>query len=617
MTAGALVLALLAAAAQAPARSAPPAPVRDPHSFGNAQEVRPTHLALDLALRFDSKTILGVAELTLAYPGGGEAAFLDLDTRDLDIKAVTDVRSGKALAFALDPPVPFLGQRLRITLPRPPPPRVRIEYQTRPNASALQWLEPTQTTSGRLPFLFTQSEAIHARSWIPTMDSPGVRTTYEAVVHVPAGMRAVMSAGHLQDDPAKGLYRFRMNQPIPSYLIALAAGEIQFRPMSARTGVYGEPGVVEKAAREFADTEKMVQVAERLYGPYRWGRYDLIVLPPSFPYGGMENPRLTFATPTAIAGDRSLVSLVAHELAHSWSGNLVTNATWDDFWLNEGFTTYIENRIVEEIYGREVAEMESLLALRELKDLVADPKMKPDDTRLHLDLAGRDPDEGTSDIAYEKGANLLRMLEKRFGRARFDAFLRRYFDQNAFQGMTTARFLEILKRRLFGGDTALWASVGVEDWVYKPGIPDSIVVPASPRYEKAVAAAAQFAKDGSLPGVGQSWVTMEWLGFLNALPRTMTRAQMDALEERFHFSKSGNSEILFAWLMHAVRNTYEPAFAPLESFLTHVGRRKFVRPLFRAMNENAQTRDLARRIYAKARPTYHPITASSVDEVLK
>ena len=261
--------------------------------------------------------------------------------------------------------------------------------------------------------------------------------------------------------------------------------------------------------------------------------------------------------------------------------------------------------------------MEALLAQRELRELIADPQMKPEDTRLHLDLQGRDPDEGTSDIAYDKGANLLRMLEQRFGRARFDAFLRRYFDGNAFHSMTTARFLEILESDLFGGDEALWKEVGVEDWVYKPGLPATMVAIASPRYERAVAAAAAFAGSGSLEGVGQGWVTMEWLGFLNALPRQVTKEQMDTLDARFRFSQSGNSEIRFAWLMHVVQGTYEPGFAALEDFLTHMGRRKFLQPLYRAMNENAQTKALARAIYAKARPTYHPIAVTSIDEVLK
>jgi hypothetical protein len=331
----------------------------------------------------------------------------------------------------------------------------------------------------------------------------------------------------------------------------------------------------------------------------------------------MENPRLTFATPTVLAGDKSLVGLLAHELAHSWSGNLVTNATWADFWLNEGVTSYIENRIVEELYGREVAEMQVLLSQRELRREVDDPKMRPEDTRLHIDLTGRDPDEGMTAIAYDKGASLLRMLEKHFGRPRFDAFLRGWFDAHRFQSVTTDVFVDALRKDLFKGDDAAWRELGIEGWVYQPGIPANIVVPASTRFDRTRAAAEAFARDGSLDLVRAEWVTTEWLDFLNNLPRAMTAEQLAALDARFAFSKAGNSEIRFAWLMHAVRNAYEPAFPSLEEFLTRQGRRKFVRPLFAAMEENPKTRDLARRIYARARPTYPPITAASIDAILK
>ena len=416
-----MILPLLLAAA------ATTTPARDVHSFGNPDEVRPTHIALDLALDFPRKVITGAATLTLSYPSTAPVKELRLDTRDLTIQGVT-AEGGAALPFALGAAVPFLGQPLVITLPAPPPRQVRIAYVTSPQASALQWLEPRQTTSGKLPFLLTQSEAIHARSWIPCMDSPGVRVTYEAVVRVPPGITAVMSAEHEKDEPEKGLFRFRMPQAIPPYLIALAAGEIAFRALSPRTGVYAEPAVVEKAAREFVDVEQMVQKTEALYGPYAWGRWDTIVLPPSFPFGGMENPRLTFATPTIIAGDKSLVNVMVHELAHSWSGNLVTNATWSDFWLNEGFTTYIENRVTEAIYGREVAEMQQLLGQRTLRSEVADAeKEHAGDSRLYIDLAGRDPDAGATEVPYEKGANFLRVLEKHFGREALDGFLRGYF----------------------------------------------------------------------------------------------------------------------------------------------------------------------------------------------
>ena len=588
----------------------------DVHSLANPEDVRPRHVSLDLTLDFDRKVVTGAATLDLDYPGGTDVRRLDLDTRGLVVESVT--AGGKPLAHALEAEVPHLGRKLRITLPSPAPKSVTVRYRTGPDASALQWLEPRQTTSGKMPFLFTQSQAIHARSWIPIADSPGVRVTYDAVVRAPKGMTVVMSAEHGDHDRAAGVFRFRMPHPIPPYLIALAAGELEFRALSDRTGVYAEPAVVERAAAEFVDVEKMVRVAEKLYGPYAWGRWDTIVLPPSFPFGGMENPRITFATPTILAGDRSLVALLAHELAHSWSGNLATNATWSDFWLNEGMTTYIENRIVEELYGREVAEMQQLLSQRELSEAVADPKTKPEDTRLHIDLAGRDPDEGMTAIAYDKGANFLRVLEKRFGRERFDAFLRRWFDAHRFESVTTAEFVDALKKDLFAGDTAAWNEVGVEKWIYSPGVPGNIVVPSSTRFERTRAAAEAFARSGSLDLVAKDeWVTTEWLDFLNNLPRAMTAEQMAELDRRFAFSKSGNSEVLFAWLMHAVKNSYAPAYPALEKFLTGMGRRKFLRPLYQAMEDNPATRDLGRRIYARARPGYHPISATSIDAILK
>ena len=590
----------------------------DPYTLGNPHSVRPTHLALDLTLDFKKKVVHGVCDLTLRYETDSPVAQLDLDTQGLTIEKVLDADTSEGLRFVLEPQVPFLGRRLRITLPSRRPRTVRVVYETGPDATALQWLEPRQTTSGKLPFLLTQSEPTHARSWIPCIDSPDARVSYEAVVHVPPGMSGVMSAEHLHHEPDKGIFRFRMPQTIPTYLIALAAGEIAFKPLGERTGVYAEPGVVEKAAWELADMERMLRAAEALYGPYAWGRWDAIVLPPSFPFGGMENPRITFATPTVIAGDRSLVSVMAHELAHSWSGNLVTNATWGDIWLNEGITTYIENRILESVYGKEFAEMDLLLSERQLRRVVDDPATPRDDTRLFADVDEPDPEKGPpSAIAYDKGAAFLHVLEERFGRARFDPFLRRYFERNAFTSMTTARFLELLKSDVFQGDERAWQAVHVEEWVYGRGLPGNMVVPASKRFERTREAAKVFAASGALEGVRADWVTAEWLDFLGSLPRTLGRERMAELDRRFHLSSAHNSEVLFAWLQLAVRNTYQPAFPALESFLTRQGRLKFVAPLYAAMEANPATRDLAGRIYAKARPGYHPITVAALDPIVQ
>jgi len=592
------------------------AAAHDVHSLANFDVVRPSHLSLDLTLDFETRRIQATNELTLAYASDATPAHLDLDTRGLRIRRVTDPASGRELAFGLDAPVEWLGQRLRIDLGGARLEKVRIEYETGPDASALQWLEPRQT-SGSRPFLLTQSQAIHARSWIPCADSPGVRVTYDAIVRVPPGLSVVMSAEHGDHDPDKGIFRFRMRETIPPYLLALAAGELGFRPLGARTGVYAEPAVLERAASEFRDVERMVRIAERLYGPYRWGRWDSIVLPASFPYGGMENPRITFATPTILAGDRSLVSVMAHELAHSWSGNLVTNATWSDFWLNEGFTTYLENRIVEVLYGADVAAMEVLLGQQALRRKVEELRAsRPSDTALVPELAGRDPGEAATEIAYEKGASLLRVLERRFGRRRFDAFLLSYFQQNAFTSMTTTRFLEILKRELIRDDDRAWTEARVEEWVFGTGLPGNLVTPRSRAYDAARAAASSFVKTGALDGVGKGWVTAQWRLFLGELPKPLAPERMAALDRRFDLTHSGNAEVLAAWLEHAVAAGYPPAYPALEAFLTRVGRVKFLEPLYRAMEKNETTRGLAREIYAKARPGYHPIAVTAIDAVL-
>jgi aminopeptidase N len=549
---------------------------RDIHSFANPEESRVRHLELDLTASFNEKKLRGAATLLLE-PAGKR---LVLDTRDLNILRVNGSTSG----FRLGPRDPHLGQALRVELAAGTR-SVCVEYETAPTASGLQWLDPPQTAGKRAPFLFSQSQAIHARSWIPCQDSPGLRVTYSARVHVPVPLTPLMAAAQVRGG------HFHMAQPIPTYLIALAVGELAFHRVSDRCGVWAEPPVLARAAREFEDVEKMVQAAEKLFGPYRWGRYDLLVMPPSFSFGGMENPRLTFATPTVIAGDKSLVALVAHELAHSWSGNLVTNSTWRDFWLNEGFTTYFERRIQEEIYGRRRSEMEFAIEAGELREEMK--TLPPADQHLAVDLTGRDPDDGMTQVPYVKGALLLRMLEEKYGRAKFDPFLREWFDSHAFQSVTTEDFVAYLRRG--------FPAERIEDWLHQSGLPASapkisIDFETTPR---------------------KTWSTQEWLHWMRGLPSTLSTKEMRELDRQWSFTESGNSEILSQWLLMSVQAGYEPAYPALERFLVEVGRRKFVKPLFEALRKAPGGRERARAIYAKARPGYHPITQSAVDELLK
>nr|MBA2340480.1 aminopeptidase [Pyrinomonadaceae bacterium] len=470
---------------------------RDEHSYSNPAEVRVKHVDLDLNVLFERKTLQGSVVLDVERSKPAIAQSLVLDTRNLKITKAETSTNGRrftATTFNVGQADKILGAPLTINLP-PRATRVRVSYETNPDASGVQWLAPSQTAGKKSPFLFTQAQAIHARSFIPLQDSPGVRVTYTARIRTPKDLLAVMSAENDPNTARDGDYTFRMRQPIPSYLIALAVGDLAFRRLGARTGVYAEISVVEKAAKEFEDTEKMVSATEELYGPYRWGRYDLLVLPPSFPFGGMENPRLTFATPTVLAGDKSLTSLVAHELAHSWSGNLVTNATWRDFWLNEGFTVYVERRIVEKVYGRPREEMEAVLGRRELTEELA--KLEARDQILHVDLKGRDPDDGFTNVPYEKGYLFLRYLEETFGRERFDPFLRSYFDHFAFRSITTEDFVRYLKANLLDKNPQLAARVNVEEWVAGAGLPQNAPQAASDAFTKVEAQSAAWQRGES------------------------------------------------------------------------------------------------------------------------
>ncbi len=615
------------AAASQSAKTAAPShePAADSHSFGNPDQFRVYQVILDLSVDFDRRVIRGTAVLDFVrQPGCPDDAPLVVDTRGLTIASV---RSGAPrleplpneftpVRFQLDPPKPFVGSRLAIW-PNPTSNQVMITYETDPKAGALQWLDPALTAGKSKPFLFTQSQAIHARSWLPVPDSPGVRLTYVARIRVPKGLKAVMAAESrtTPHDAGEGIYHFVMPQPIPPYLIALAVGDLAFQPLGRRTGVWAEPTVLPAATSEFADIEKMVASAERQFGSYRWGRYDILVLPPSFPFGGMENPRLTFATPTILAGDRSLVSLVAHELAHSWSGNLVTNATWRDFWLNEGFTTYLERRIIEDVYGPDRADMESVLGMAELRDELK--HLPPGDQILHIDLAGRDPDDGMTKIPYEKGALFLRTLEHMFGRARFDAFLRAYFDEHVFKSITTAEFESFLNDRLLRHDAHANEPIDLDAWLREPGLPG---VFAEPRSER-LATLDRLAADWTSGQVKTSaldadhWSTQETLRFLQSLPLNLSAARMAELDAGLHLTQRGNAEIAHQWLLMAIRNDYRPADQRLESYLTKIGRRKLVLPLYRAMLATPAGRTRAEAIYAKARRGYHPITADSVDRL--
>lgn len=599
-------------------------PTFDPHSAAVPDEVRVRHMGFRWSVAPEQRVLAGTA--TCGLERFDPRAPLHLDTRGLEIERVEVARGpggGHRGLARIEPAAGWhparhelgtndaiLGRPLVIDL-LPDVDLVRIHYRTGPGSTGLQWLDPPQTADGRHPFLYTQSQAIHARSWFPCQDSPGIRITYDAELDVPSPLVGLMAARRT------GEGRFEMPEPIPPYLVALAVGHLDFRATGPRSGVWAEPSVLDRAAHELADVERMIDAAEALYGPYRWERYDVLFLPPAFPFGGMENPRLTFATPTILAGDRSLVSLIAHELAHSWSGNLVTNATWDHLWLNEGFTVYIERRIVEALFGRERAEMEAMLGRQDLERELA--AVDDADERLFVELAGRDPDDGLTDVAYEKGALLLRELEETYGRDVFDSVLRGWFHEHAFTSVRTADFERYFAAHLLDVATPRPGRTPprLAAWIDEPGVPANAPKPSSDAFARVDEIVTRYVEGSLLADAlpAGEWTAHQWLHFLRALPPELATEKLARLDAVFGLTGSGNFEILAQWLDLSVHAGYRAVDDRLERFLRTVGRRKFLEPLYRALLD-ADRRDDAVRIYATARAGYHAITQRTLDGML-
>lgn len=592
------------------------AQANDPHSYAQPDQVVVTHLDLNLKIDFPHKQLDGVATLKLDWKNP-KAPALVLDTRDLTITSIDAVDAdGKthALKYALAPADQELGSKLTIEAPRHPA-RVQITYRTSPDASGLQWLPPAQTADKKLPFMFSQSESIHARSWVPLQDSPAIRFTYDAHVTAPKDIRVVMSALNDARHPLDGDFRFDQPHPIPSYLLAIAAGDIAVKETGPRSAVYAEPSMVDKAAREFADTEKMIETAESLYGPYHWGRYDLLVLPPSFPYGGMENPDMTFATPTIIVGDKSLVSVISHELAHSWSGNLVTAASWRDIWLNEGFTTYVQGRITEALYGKRQADEETLLDIRALQKEIG--SMPANAQRLAPDPRGLTADDSLSDVAYNKGSWFLRTLEQRFGRKDFDAYLKGYFNHFAWHSITTEQMLAYLKPNLIDKYPGKMSWAEVQDWVYGTGIPKDAPIPDSPQFDAIDKQRAAFLA-GALPAAqldARGWNTQEWMYFLDRLPDTPTLAQVQAIDAAWHLTGTHNAEIGMRWYVHAIAAGDRAVWPAAAEHMSRIGRLYLTLPVYAAFAKTPEGLAYAEQVYARAKDGYHPLTQQAIERL--
>jgi aminopeptidase N len=586
----------------------------DPYSYAQPDEVRVSHLDLKLKIDFAQRQLDGQATLTLDWKDP-KAAALVLDTRDLtisDVEAIDGAGKSAPLKYALAPRDQQLGSKLTIQAPQHPR-AIRILYTTSPGASGLQWLPPAQTADKRQPFMFSQSESIHARSWVPLQDSPAIRFTYTAEVTAPKDTRVAMSAPNDPTHALNGDFSFTQTHPIPSYLLAIAAGDLAVKETGPRSAVYAEPSVVGKAAHEFEDTEQMIRATEQLYGPYRWGRYDLLVLPPSFPYGGMENPNMTFATPTVLVGDKSLVSLVAHELAHSWSGNLVTAATWRDIWLNEGVTTYVQGRITEALYGKRQADEETLLSIHSLQKSIG---ALPANSQKLAPVPGKvDADDTLTDLPYSKGSWFLRTLEQRFGRADFDNYLKSYFDHFAFQSITTEQMLAFLKPNLIDKYPGKMSWDEVKQWVYGTGIPKDAPIPDSPRFDNIDKERTAFLA-GSLAADkldAKDWNTQEWMYFLDGLPDQSPLAKLQQLDAAWHLTGTPNAEIGMRWYVHAIAAGDKATWQAAAEHMTRIGRLYLTLPLYRAFSKTPDCLAFAEQVYAKAKSGYHPLTQQAVE----
>ncbi|MEM6414689.1 MAG: M1 family metallopeptidase [Pseudomonadota bacterium] len=596
----------------------------DSFTYANYESVAVTHMDFDLLVDFDAKILSGSTILTLTKKNEAEKELV-LDINGLEISGVDVLDEHpsaeprwKPVGYFVGPSHEPMGAPLKVELPSGAQ-KVRIAYKTSPLAAGLQWLSPEQTSEDSGPFVYSQAQAINARSIMPLQDTPALRITYSGKLKLNGGSPdalALMAAGQDPDQARDGMFEFNMRQPIPPYLFALAIGDLSFKKISDTIGIYAEKQRIEAAALEFSDAPRMSKIAEELYGPYRWGRYDMLVLPPSFPYGGMENPRLTFLTPTLIAGDGSLVAVIAHEIAHSWSGNLVTNATWRDTWLNEGFTSYVENRIMEELFGEARATMERVLDYQALVAAI-DTVDRPELTRLKLPLDLKSPDEGFSRVAYIKGMFFLKFLEQRYGRATFDDFLRDYFDAFAFKAVVTEDFVWFLKQNLMSAHPSRVADDEVIEWVLGEGLPDSLTVPQSDLFSETALQQAEWIK-GSIKASElktRDWSVQEWLYFINSLPGSLSISHYQDLDIAFGLSKSGNAEIAFAWYQKTIRAGYQPSFEPLREFFLLVGRMKFIIPLYEALIDNGRA-DWAAEVYSAARPGYHPIAQNRLDAIL-
>ena len=583
--------------------------MKDPTTYSDLSQGKIKHIDFHINVDFSTHTLGMEAKYQFQEPVHG-SFFLDCFKIDLK-EARTDDRK---LEWEFDAQAEILGERLHLKGFEGES-SFTLNFRTSPDARALQWLSASQTASGNFPFLYSQCQAIHARSIFPCQDTPSVRFTYSAEVTVPQDLAAVMAAERVDVREGKHTaFLFKMPQPIPSYLFALGVGNLAFRELGPRTGVYAEPEIVEAAAWEFAENETKIVEAEKLLGPYLWERYDLLILPPSFPYGGMENPRLTFLTPTAILGTRGFTSLITHELAHAWTGNLVTNATWQDFWLNEGWTTYAETRITEVLEGKAVTDLRAAYAEKGL--IVMMERVGMDSPYTRLKLPAETDAESYSvapSVPYYKGCYFLRECEYAVGRERFDAFIQKYIATFQFQSLTTEAFLGFLKTEL----PEVFEKVDVYQWVYASGLPQDWHRAKSHLFEEVQQVVTAY-EQGIKPTKQQvqNWHRFQILSFLQGLPHQIPMEDCEYFDEIFELEKRNDVGLFAHFYATCVTSGNQAMLPRIEQYLGTIGRMLFILPTVRAMIATDWSRGLIRPLFEKVRARHHQITIRTIEKLL-
>lgn len=568
---------------------------RDPNTLSNYDKFRVTHTSADLSIDFDNKVLKGTVTHTVKSINGTTETAIILDTRFLDVHevSVNGERSNWELLAQSKPYGHALKVPLNQAIKGGETLSLRIGVQTTKDGTAVQFLTPVQARSQH-PYMFSQCQAINARSIFPCQDTPDVKSTFEFNITSPL---PVLASGLAVGSPeaASGnknnekVYRFRQDIPIPSYLFAVASGDIVSAPIGPRSVVATGPEGIKAAQWEFEEaTEPYIESIEKIIYPYQWGTYNLLVLPPSFPYGGMENPVYTYCTPTVVSGDRQNVDVIAHELSHSWSGNLVTAASWEHFWLNEGWTTYLERRLQAAVHGEPHRDFSAIIGWKSLVDAVNGYGTDHNFTKMIPDLKGKDPDDAFSTVPYEKGYTFLSYLEAKVGKEKWNKFIPHYFTTFKCASLDSYEFKTNLID-FFADDSAAstaLTSVNWDDWFYKPGLPPK------PEFDTSLAdvcfkLAAKWKHADPLtfrPDKSDitGWAANQVVVFLDQIlefKEPLSPELADTMGKAYDLTTSTNVEVTARYFQVGLRAKDKNVYQPTADLLGNVGRMKFVRPL--------------------------------------